>query len=59
MKLCIITNHQDKSHINDSQIHDRLITTLGLTPKDVFDLSDVNSVYHVNNEHPLFYGVLL
>ena len=51
MKLCIITNHQDKSHINDSQIHDRLITTLGLTPKDVFDLSDVNSVYHVNNEY--------
>ena len=51
MKLCIITNHQDKSHINDSQIHDRLITTLGLTLKDVFDLSDVNSVYHVNNEY--------
>ena len=51
MKLCIITNHQDKSHINDSQIHDRLITTLGLTPKDVFNLSDVNSVYHVNNEY--------
>jgi hypothetical protein len=51
MKLCIITNHKNKSHINDSLIHDRLITTLGLTPKDVFNLSDVNSVYHVNNEY--------
>lgn len=51
MKLCIITNHLNNSYINDSLIYDRLLTTLGLTPKDVFNLSDVNSVYYVNKEY--------
>jgi len=51
MKVCIITNHLNNSYINDSLIHDRLITTLGLTPKDVFNLSNPNSAYQVNREY--------
>jgi hypothetical protein len=50
MKLCIITNYT-RGYINDTQIFNKLLETLGLSSKDIFHIQDTNSVYSVNDKY--------
>lgn len=50
MKICLITNYT-REYINDLQIFHKLLETLELSPKDVFNISSLNSVYNINSSY--------
>lgn len=50
MKQCIITNYRG-GYVNETLILKALLRTLELTDKDVFYISNENSVYSINDEY--------
>ncbi|MDA8940707.1 hypothetical protein N9H34_01090 [bacterium] len=50
MKICLITNYT-REYINDLQIFHKLLETLELSSRDVFNISSLNSVYNINDDY--------
>ena len=53
MKICVVTNYNNKGYINEKLIFDSLFKTLNILPQDIFDILDINSVYKINKNYTL------
>tara|TARA_R110000803_G_scaffold50772_1_gene105267 strand:+ start:245 stop:1279 length:1035 start_codon:yes stop_codon:yes gene_type:complete len=51
MKLCSVTNYNNKGYINELLICNKLSSTLGINNEDSFTFKDLNSVYHINKNY--------
>ena len=51
MKVCLITNYDNRSYVNEKFIHDQLLVTLSITSKDCYDFSNTNSAYSINKQY--------
>ena len=51
MKLCSVTNYNNKGYINELLICSKLSSTLGIQSKDSFAFKDLNSVYYINKNY--------
>lgn len=51
MKLCSVTNYNNKGYINELLIYNKLSSTLGINNKDSFTFKDLNSVYYINKNY--------
>lgn len=51
MKLCLVTNYVNGKYVNESLILNKLINTLELSSKDVFNFNNLNAAYKINKEY--------
>ena len=51
MKICVVTNYNNKGYINEQLIFNSLFKTLNILPQDIFDILDINSVYKINKNY--------
>ena len=51
MRLCLVTNYVNGKYVNESLILNKLINTLELSPKDIFNFNNLNDAYKINKEY--------
>ena len=51
MRLCLVTNYVNGKYVNESLILNKLINTLELSSKDIFNFNNLNTTYKLNKEY--------
>lgn len=51
MRLCLVTNYVNGKYVNESLILNKLINTLELSSKDIFNFNNLNDAYKINKEY--------
>jgi hypothetical protein len=51
MKLCVVTNYENKGLINETNIFTSIYKAIGITEADTFSFRDVNAQYTINKNY--------
>jgi len=51
MKLCVLNNYQNKGYINEIITFNRILTSLNISPEDVYNFNSPNVVYQLNKNY--------
>ena len=51
MKLCVITNYQNKGYINEIITFNKIINSLSIPHNDVYNFNSPNIIYEINKTY--------